>query len=68
MNAPWWGFHAKPVSFLNIFSGDLHFDILIIRFYQTSLIVGQTPGAIEGQRGFTLEELGKEETLYGTMS
>ena len=25
-----WGFHAKPVFFLNIFSGVLHFDPLII--------------------------------------
>ena len=25
-----WGFHAKPAFFLNIFSGDPHFDALII--------------------------------------
>ena len=24
------GFHEKPVFFLNIFSGDLHFDALIV--------------------------------------
>ena len=25
-----WGFHAKPVFFLNIFSDDPHFDALIV--------------------------------------
>ena len=25
-----WGFHAKPVFFFDIFSGDPHFDALII--------------------------------------
>ena len=25
-----WGFHAKAVFFVNIFSVDLHFDVLII--------------------------------------
>ena len=25
-----WGFHAKPVSFFNTFSGDPHLDALII--------------------------------------
>ena len=28
-----WGFHAKPVFFFNIFSGDLHIDGLIIGLY-----------------------------------
>ena len=40
----WWEFHAKPVHFFNIFSGDPHFDELILGPYCISLIIGRTLG------------------------
>ena len=41
-----WGFHANPTFVFNIFSSDLHFDVLIIGFCWIFLIIGQTLGTI----------------------
>ena len=37
-----WGFHAKSVFFFSIFSGDLHFDALIIGLFLICLTISQT--------------------------
>ena len=41
-----WGFHAKPVFFFNIFTGDPHYA-LIEELYYICLIIGQTLGMLE---------------------
>ena len=35
------GFHAKPIFFSNIFSGDLYFKVLIIELFWIRLVVSQ---------------------------
>ena len=39
-----WGFHTKPVFFLNIFSGGLHFDALILEVGYSCIIISLTLG------------------------
>ena len=35
------GFHAKPIFFSNIFSGDLYFKVLIIELFCIRLVISQ---------------------------
>ena len=45
-----WRFLAKPVFFITIFCGDLHFDGLIIGLCQICLVIGQTKEKVKYKR------------------